>query len=188
MADAELWINGDAQSVPLRGLGPWLLGRSAEADVQFPGDVRCSRRQARILRAEAGFMLEHLSRNAATVLNGVPVKQPTGLLDDASIAFGEEPLVFRLIDDTTIGVAMPWGMAGDGATETMIARPGEATEVIAPNRIPLGGGIKVGREAAPGQVVLDHPNVSRRHATFETGADGVVVRDLGSTNGTFVNG
>src|ERR1700733_6944786 len=87
MADAELWIEGDAQSVPLRGLGPWLLGRAAAADVQFPGDSHCSRRQARILRAEAGFMLEHLSRNAATVLNGVPVKQPIGLLDGASIAF-----------------------------------------------------------------------------------------------------
>ena len=189
MADAELWIEGDAQSVPLRGLGPWLLGRAAAADVQFPGDSHCSRRQARILRAEAGFMLEHLSRNAATVLNGVPVKQPIGLLDGASIAFGEQRLVFRLIDDATIArVAMPRGIAGRAATETMIARPGEATAVIAPNRIPLDGGIKVGREAAPGQVVLDHPNVSRRHAAFETGADGVVVRDLGSTNGTFVNG
>ena len=40
----------------------------------------------------------------------------------------------------------------------------------------------------PGQVVLDHPNVSRRHAEFEVAGGTVVVRDLGGTNGTYVNG
>ena len=40
----------------------------------------------------------------------------------------------------------------------------------------------------PGQVVLDHPNVSRRHAEFEVVGGTVVVRDLGGTNGTYVNG
>lgn len=37
-------------------------------------------------------------------------------------------------------------------------------------------------------VVLNDPNVSRRHAEFRRTADGVVVTDLGSTNGTRVNG
>jgi ABC transport system ATP-binding/permease protein len=40
----------------------------------------------------------------------------------------------------------------------------------------------------PGQVVLDHPNVSRRHAAFEIVDGTVVLRDLGGTNGTYVNG
>ncbi len=35
---------------------------------------------------------------------------------------------------------------------------------------------------------LDQPLVSRRHARVERTADGLVARDLGSTNGTFVNG
>ena len=39
-----------------------------------------------------------------------------------------------------------------------------------------------------GQVVLDHPNVSRRHAEFEVVGGTVVLRDLGGTNGTYVNG
>ena len=46
----------------------------------------------------------------------------------------------------------------------------------------------IGRQAMPGQVVLDHPNVSRRHAEFEVAGGTVVVRDLGGTNGTYVNG
>ena len=56
------------------------------------------------------------------------------------------------------------------------------------DRVPLDHGLTVGRQAIPGQVVLDHPNVSRRHAAFEIADGTVVLRDLGGTNGTYVNG
>jgi ABC-type multidrug transport system ATPase subunit len=57
-----------------------------------------------------------------------------------------------------------------------------------PSRVPLAHGMTVGRMALPGQVVLDHPNVSSRHAAFEVAEGTVVLRDLGGANGTFVNG
>ena len=65
---------------------------------------------------------------------------------------------------------------------------GTARASVAPNRWPLDHGLTVGRQAMSGQVVLDHPNVSRRHAEFEVAGGTVVVRDLGGTNGTYVNG
>ncbi len=37
-------------------------------------------------------------------------------------------------------------------------------------------------------VLLSDPTVSRRHLAVEPGEDGVIVRDLGSTNGSFVQG
>ena len=55
-------------------------------------------------------------------------------------------------------------------------------------RVPLDRSLTVGRQAMPGQVVLDHPNVSRRHAAFEIVDGTIVLRDLGGTNGTYVNG
>jgi ABC-type multidrug transport system ATPase subunit len=55
-------------------------------------------------------------------------------------------------------------------------------------RLPLDHSLTVGRQAMPGQVVLDHPNVSHRHAAFEVAERCVVLRDLGGTNGTYVNG
>ena len=56
------------------------------------------------------------------------------------------------------------------------------------DRVPLDHGLTVGRQAIPGQVVLDHPNVSRRHAAFEVVDGAIVLRDLGGTNGTYLNG
>jgi len=52
----------------------------------------------------------------------------------------------------------------------------------------LGGGtIRVGR-LQDCQIRFDDPNVSRHHAEFRATARGAVVADLGSTNGTLVNG
>jgi hypothetical protein len=46
--------------------------------------------------------------------------------------------------------------------------------------------ITIGRDGA-NDIVIDHPLASRRHARLERTEDGFVVRDLESTNGTFVN-
>jgi hypothetical protein len=46
----------------------------------------------------------------------------------------------------------------------------------------------VGREAGLGLSLIDESSVSRRHARFVRVANQVTVEDLGSTNGSFVNG
>lgn len=46
--------------------------------------------------------------------------------------------------------------------------------------------VSIGRDSA-NDIVIDHPLASRRHARLERTDDGYVVRDLESTNGTFVN-
>lgn len=55
-------------------------------------------------------------------------------------------------------------------------------------RVPLGEyAVSIGR-GADSVIVLGDPNVSRRHAEVRPRGDGYVVVDLGSTNGTRVNG
>lgn len=46
--------------------------------------------------------------------------------------------------------------------------------------------ITIGRDGA-NDIVIDHPLASRRHARLERTEEGFAVRDLESTNGTFVN-
>jgi hypothetical protein len=51
----------------------------------------------------------------------------------------------------------------------------------------IGGRARVGR-SDESEIVLVDPSVSRLHAILETEGGAALVRDLGSTNGTFVNG
>ena len=78
--------------------------------------------------------------------------------------------------------------ADGGRVDYLIAPSARTAAEALSNRLPLDHGLTVGRQVMPGQVVLDHPNVSRRHAEFEVAGGTVVVRDLGGTNGTSVNG
>lgn len=53
---------------------------------------------------------------------------------------------------------------------------------------PLGGApLTIGRTEG-NDVCIDHPTVSGRHARVEPMAEGFVLTDLGSRNGSFVNG
>ena len=53
---------------------------------------------------------------------------------------------------------------------------------------PVDGELILGREQGSADLVIDDPGVSRRHARLVTDAGGVIVEDLGSSNGTYVNG
>jgi len=55
-----------------------------------------------------------------------------------------------------------------------------------PRRVTLTGPVEIGREGV--EVVVADTEVSRRHARLEPTAQGVLVTDLGSTNGTWVAG
>lgn len=50
----------------------------------------------------------------------------------------------------------------------------------------VAAGVTIGREDC--EIVLADPEVSRRHATIRSLDDALAIEDLGSTNGTFVNG
>jgi ABC-type multidrug transport system ATPase subunit len=54
--------------------------------------------------------------------------------------------------------------------------------------IPLDRDAVIGRAPDPGGIPLDHPRVSRRHAEVRVSNGKVFLRDLGSGNGTFLNG
>jgi pSer/pThr/pTyr-binding forkhead associated (FHA) protein len=55
-------------------------------------------------------------------------------------------------------------------------------------RYQLTGPVTVLGRGSDADVVLDDPGVSRRHAEIRVDDGDVVVRDLGSTNGTLVDG
>ena len=76
---------------------------------------------------------------------------------------------------------------------TMVVSPGAAGELLvtsgpdAGQRFPLGPSLQIGR-ADDNQVVLHDNQISRRHAVISFTGAGYVITDLGSANGTWVNG
>ena len=77
-------------------------------------------------------------------------------------------------------VAFP---AGGGAGPSLVALDGP----FAGRRFPVGGVVEIGREAS-GIALAGDANASRRHANVAPGPGGLQVTDLGSTNGTYVDG
>ena len=67
----------------------------------------------------------------------------------------------------------------------LIAYPPESAAIVC--RPPVDGALRIGRAADAG-LRLDHPSVSREHAELEFRDGGWRLRDLGSKNGSFVDG
>jgi pSer/pThr/pTyr-binding forkhead associated (FHA) protein len=78
----------------------------------------------------------------------------------------------------------PPGEPARGGEACLVFVEGEAVLGV---RVPLGGEIVLGRDPSCA-MPLPGDDVSRRHARVAPDEEGHVVVDLGSTNGTFVNG
>ncbi len=79
----------------------------------------------------------------------------------------------------------PGGAAAGAEAEGMVLKG--LTGPWANKRYPVKGKLLVGRQA-PAAVVLEDDSVSRKHAEVEQTPEGAVLRDLGSANGTLLNG
>jgi ABC-type multidrug transport system ATPase subunit/pSer/pThr/pTyr-binding forkhead associated (FHA) protein len=171
---AHLLVVDEGKSADVAlGDAPLTIGRASENDLVLASRF-VSARHARIEPAGDSHRI-------------VDLGSTNGLLYEGRRLTPNEPL--RLSDGDLLRI-------GDVATGGFVtltyhnpqaprARRGDA----AAHRYPLAEGdaaITIGR--AGNDIVLDNPQVSRRHAVIERVAGRHVLRDVGSTNGTFVNG
>lgn len=168
------------QRHPLGGKNPFHVGRSASADLALT-DVSCSRSHFRIVSASGSFAIEPLNDKNPTFLDDRQLSGPAALGNGSIIRAGNLRFRFHVGRD-------------DDRYQTLKVTPGESSlragsvvDMSLPPEIPVSGTLTLGRDRSA-SVVLAHPQVSRRHATI-TGSPGQAdLRDLGSANGTFVNG
>ena len=89
------------------------------------------------------------------------------------------------------GQAQPAGTAGAGAPTMRDQPPAHCALRFPWGRVPVAGQLGIGRETGfspVGRQLDAYQTVSRRHAVVELAHGRWTVRDLGSTNGTYVNG
>ena len=140
----------------------WLIGAAAGCDIQIASSY-VSARHCRLTFHADHWTLEDLGSTNGCFVNGLRI----------SGALAVSPA-----DRVTLGttVPLPWP-----AAPTL---PGDEAVIPLPTaRRPL----VIGRSPAC-DLVIDLPMVSSRHAALEPDGDGWRIRDLGSTNGTFVRG
>jgi len=122
---------------------------------------------------------EYLERAWAQLLRDLAAR--------VGITIDEEEVGVTMTPRTSVPLgAIDIGVAGDAESVKhfrlcmVVGLPPDAT-------YSLVGTSRIGR-SDQSEIVISDPSVSRAHAIVEIDGDEAVVRDLGSTNGTFVNG
>lgn len=144
------------------------IGRQEDNDVVVDAEL-ASRRHARVAARDGRWFVADLDTLNGTRLNGERLRDEARWLNAGdTITVGGEQLRFLLGEET---------------------RFGEVPEpVAAPRRVRFEGRrMTIGRDPS-NDVVLDDPNVSRFHAEVVAGDGGAELRDLGSRNGTRLDG
>jgi ABC-2 type transport system ATP-binding protein len=167
-----------------------LVGRDPQADVVI-SDTEVSSKHASLVPDESGIAIEDLGSTNGTFVNGQRITSRRPLQVGDQIQLGE----------TVLEVRGPNIVTGDqplGPSPQQLTRAREIPIIpllvfvagpLAGTNMPVGGQVVVGRDPGSADVILESDtDVSRRHATFSPAGDGLTVQDLGSTNGTIVNG
>lgn len=161
------------------------LGRDPACELAFDAAVypKVSGEHARIERTASGLILTPRSQSNKTLLNDQPISQPAALKVGDRIRLGYSGPTVEIVSQEKTS------SAEFGATVQAESRHLELLRgSMAAQRFEIGEGGILGREKGAVHFLLDHPHVSRRHACLKVDGDNVELTDLGSANGTHVNG
>ncbi len=165
------------------------IGRHASCDLVLDDDT-VSRLHARVERTEGGFALMDLGSSNGLRVNGEPTTYR--ILEPGDVVHvGECVLRFegsvdgvtretRRARTTVMDVHVPVEAEGDLGPRVAVHTPERTWEVPLPS-----DRLTIGRES-DNDVALDAPGVSRYHAVVERRGPFWTVRDLNSSNGTWV--
>jgi pSer/pThr/pTyr-binding forkhead associated (FHA) protein len=150
----------------------WTIGSKPDCDLVVES-ARVSGHHCRLWRDESGYSLEDLGSTNGTYVNGARVSGRVRVERGDSVTLG-------------VTTPMPWP-----PEPTDPGCHGTPPVPESPRTHPVlgfhGTAMVIGR-AADCDHVIDVPMVSSHHARLARTFDGVWIEDLGSANGTFVNG
>jgi hypothetical protein len=143
----------------------------------------------------AGYLLEHARRERLALISRPQIEFRT----DEALSLGEFGIQARTVRSAAGGevqqadhghtmVYSTSDRLNEQLAEDRVARSGRGLVLFQGKRFVVGTtGAVLGRSREC-DVVLDDANVSRKHAEIRPGPQGWTIADLGSTNGTRVNG
>lgn len=166
------------------------VGSAPDSDIVLRGEGILPQ-HAELHVTANGVMLKVL-RDAPTTVNQRPVDGLISLRPDDVIGFGPVTASIVAMETTQAGARTATPVIDDvGTTTVRAALPKYALRAqngrMLGRTFPLTGATVIGRSAEC-QLRVEDSSLSRKHAKLIPTNEGVVVEDLGSTNGSFVNG
>lgn len=199
---------------PMEKSSTW-LGREAGCDIVFDaGEVVVSRRHAEIRRENGEYVLEDNNSFNGTLVNGQRLSAPVPVYHNDEIQLGIGGPILRVnlpsrpapkgaslagqrsIALNQIAELQP-GAAHDGPKTMVFKMETSSTKLSTRDAaepqllmsITFGGKreLTIGRDEN-NDVKLDGLQISNRHARLLQAGSGIVIEDLNSTNGVYING
>lgn len=170
----------------------FIVGRSIDGDVVLE-DPRVSRRHLEIRVGEHGLEVRDLGSHTGTTVDGRTIDTWCTVDTETTLHVATHELRLAFRDSNTIDSATSTDtlVTEPSLTATLTDQPGarigsSTREAV---RVPLehAKAVTLGRDPTV-TITLAHPTISRSHTEIERLGDRCLVRDLGSTNGTFLNG
>ena len=163
--NTKVWVLRSNHQEDIVLQGQLIVGRDPECDICIP-DHRISRQHAKILITSSGLIVQDLNSRNGTTVNDEKINSPKLCQTGDQLKFHNLPFTVETLPPET--------------NEVLVLR---ATNQL---DIKLQGQLVVGRDSAC-EVYIDNELVSRKHATITSTKLGVIIEDLNSINGTFVN-
>ncbi len=192
--------DGERRAVPLSK--EVVVGRDRDVGLRLD-DQSISRKHARLYFDEQGSLwIEDLGSGNGVYIDGRRIREPSEVPSRAKLKLG----VFTLTPEDVKGPDLALAKAkakGEVAAPDKAKGPAKAPAPAAPVGCAIRGKagpflnkdftllkpvVKVGRVSDGNDIAVQDDSVSREHARFTRSGRGYVLRDLGSANGTSVNG
>lgn len=164
------------------------IGRKPENDLAL-NDPEVSSQHAQIKADVGGYVLEDVGSTNGTFINKIKINEPTRLTSGALIKIGETQMQFVFGDPSE-----NLRMTSAGLPEAPLPTPASPSDPewgflqVNERTIPLQMlTLNIGRDANA-EIVLNDPAISYKHAYLVRQANDSYLLDLGSSNGTYVNG
>ncbi|MBI5511832.1 MAG: FHA domain-containing protein [Deltaproteobacteria bacterium] len=151
----------------------YFLGRDPTCEIVL-ADKKVSRRHARLFLKAGAYFIEDLGSANGILLNAKPVAGPLRLVPGMLLDVGGFKV--RLEPDPAVA----------GGADEIFSLVGHTPPYLDQSFMLPAGNLEIGRVDG-NAIAIPDASVSRSHARLEVSAEGVVVVDLESSNGTFVN-
>ena len=173
------------------GTSEWVIGRDADVASLVIEDPTVSRKHLFVRREDGALIAENLSLVSPSRLNGRLLEEPTVLKEGDILQLGNAIFLFSHQMQSATPSSIPdeplLSFFHPVATRWMI-KVISGTQIGAEFPLEMDKAYTLGKDPQQVDICFYDASISKQHARLEMSESGIFIEDLGSRNGTLING